>query len=664
MLSRPRVWASACLAFFSAFSILSAQQEATSKPAGDTPQALFRSETLRVPVDVVVLDKKGRPVLDLAAGDFEVFENEVPREIVNFSLQQFGVARRSQEAAGSAQGDLQGPAETASAGARTFLIALGRVPNHSDIGTYFKSMDRLVEFVEDLRPPDRIAVMAYNRITDFGQDIDKVAALLRDYQKTGPRIESVLTQRFSHQLFASQELKRLPPKLRQQADEMFKRSGLRSRQVVAPFLISTGQRKEENREAVRLDTLDVSQEMFRQRDTIERGILSGAADTQNRDPVTDVLRAIVDPPDPAQEARARREHGGTFESARLALISDIPRGEYLSRRVTGDEDLNTIFSAIEYLRFIADEKHLIFMTPQGLLLPQRWHYEEVGRMASNYRIRIHAIQTGNPDYDCVDGGTQSTFNTINDGLDAQNPLLSTDRNLGCGNLSRTDALAAIRRMSSMTGGQSFIHRDIERALSDTERSARASYLLGYEPVGEMNGGYRSIKVHVKRPGLKVLARQGYYARPRLDFENQEKLKAYVRTVAAANTERPLQDISANVEVQPGQTMSGKTAFRVDLDIDFAAEMVARQDNRLRGSLVVAYFFGDDKKDKLWPVWDRIQMDLSDQNFQRVSREGIRLQKVFHPPIRVDNGWLKVVIYDPANDRVGTLSKRIYASAGL
>ena len=39
----------------------------------------------RVLVDVVVTDKKGQPVLDLTAGDFQVFEDGVRRQALSFA---------------------------------------------------------------------------------------------------------------------------------------------------------------------------------------------------------------------------------------------------------------------------------------------------------------------------------------------------------------------------------------------------------------------------------------------------------------------------------------------------------------------------------------------------------------------------------------------------
>jgi VWFA-related protein len=70
---------------------------------------------------------------------------------------------------------------------------------------------------------------------------------------------------------------------------------------------------------------------------------------------------------------------------------------------------------------------------------------------------------------------------------------------------------------SATGGQMFaeLSRDaIERSYSLLAGQARNQYTLGYNAKDTVSTEYRSIEVVVKRPGLKVYARDGYYPLPR------------------------------------------------------------------------------------------------------------------------------------------------------
>jgi len=54
--------------------------------------------------------------------------------------------------------------------------------------------------------------------------------------------------------------------------------------------------------------------------------------------------------------------------------------------------------------------------------------------------------------------------------------------------------------------------DIERAYARAMGDARNQYTLGYTPKSGI-GGYRQIEVRVRRPEVKVYAKDGYYPLP-------------------------------------------------------------------------------------------------------------------------------------------------------
>lgn len=72
-------------------------------------------------------------------------------------------------------------------------------------------------------------------------------------------------------------------------------------------------------------------------------------------------------------------------------------------------------------------------------------------------------------------------------------------------------------LSTLTGGRSYHVRNYE-GLDETLRTIasqlREQYLLGYTPpqASGTDGGWRSITVRVRRPGVSVRARDGYYLR--------------------------------------------------------------------------------------------------------------------------------------------------------
>jgi VWFA-related protein len=71
------------------------------------------------------------------------------------------------------------------------------------------------------------------------------------------------------------------------------------------------------------------------------------------------------------------------------------------------------------------------------------------------------------------------------------------------------------RMTSDTGGRVINVRNnngLEKAFDEISEELRSQYVLGYYPSNPKHDGtFRSIKVEVHRPDLKILARKGYYA---------------------------------------------------------------------------------------------------------------------------------------------------------
>lgn len=74
----------------------------------------------------------------------------------------------------------------------------------------------------------------------------------------------------------------------------------------------------------------------------------------------------------------------------------------------------------------------------------------------------------------------------------------------------------LAELAVLTGGRSFLLKDpreLERTLAEIAKELRYQYLLGYAPENPADGDadWRSIRVVVKKAGLRVRARDGYLA---------------------------------------------------------------------------------------------------------------------------------------------------------
>jgi len=75
-------------------------------------------------------------------------------------------------------------------------------------------------------------------------------------------------------------------------------------------------------------------------------------------------------------------------------------------------------------------------------------------------------------------------------------------------------LAALQKYAAGTGGDTFFaakQPELERLYSDVTEEARNEYTLTFQPSGvQKDHDFHPIEVRVRRPGLNVLTRQGYY----------------------------------------------------------------------------------------------------------------------------------------------------------
>jgi len=98
----------------------------------------------------------------------------------------------------------------------------------------------------------------------------------------------------------------------------------------------------------------------------------------------------------------------------------------------------------------------------------------------------------------------NTANDSNTGIYTLNPLGLT--------LRRVRAFEMLQSLATNTGGEWFTTNDLGGALRRVVTQSSAYYLLGYAPVASpLDGRFHKIQVRVKRSGLDVRARAGYWA---------------------------------------------------------------------------------------------------------------------------------------------------------
>jgi VWFA-related protein len=597
------------------------QDQAVPQSQRPGPPGTIRINVRLVPVDVIVTDDRGRPVTDLKREDFQIFENGRLQDIRHFTVQTFTGA--STEQVQAAAPPLSSINEVAPQTTRTFLIMMGRGRHQ----LAFKSVDALIRFVrEGLSPQDRVAVFAYDRATDFTTDHEKIAQVLERYKALHEKIESWLDSRFSG-LAAVYASKEIPKSFQNEIDKIFiGPEGLASRQVLPGRMTPGGTIVNDLEKAVssiRANTDRAAEDTLR--------LAQADAEATDSDLPSAVMQSIL-----------------AFDKLQSDMIlTYLPFDEFAPIASGSFQDMQNIFTCIEYLRYMSGEKHLLFFSDQGLLFPSgKEEYDKnIAAAASDARVAIDTFQTGGTFLDPQMIPTTGQVQTA-PGEAPPPPEISQSH------WSRTFMLSSMRTVAQLTGGQAAIHEDIDQALNRINETSRVEYLLGYYPKDEnWNGKYRDINVKVNRSGVKVFFRHGYFAREKLEPFNLDEFVAYNRVLGAGGYEKEIGDVPFKISTTKLKDILGADQVRVDLQIDCTKITLKPVEDRHAGKLRITIFYADKNGNYLGAEWKLATLRLLDSTYQRYMQSGLPLS--IPVPLKTPKQILKVIVYDTASDRVGS-----------
>jgi VWFA-related protein len=309
-----------------------------------SPQ-VFRTRTIVVPVDVRVLDHNGRPVVDLTAADFIVLENGKAQKVDYFSAHR--LTPSEPDAAVSVRLNATPSNPLTPQNRRLFLIVLGR----GRLQEPSKGVDATLRFVRQrLLPQDQVAVMAWNRATDFTTDHQRAAEVIERFKRDHEAIEALMLQHFSG-LGGYYGGNRIPQQLQIMIDRVFGDPATTNSRQVLPTRLS-----------------EAEVDARRTLDAMKRS-----------------------------ELEAFRAFGGTDVSMADGMFDptlNMSFDDYIILNRQTMQDVGNLYAGIDYLRYIEGEKHLIFVTEQGFRLPRADHDRDLATMAADARVALDTVQTG------------------------------------------------------------------------------------------------------------------------------------------------------------------------------------------------------------------------------------------------------------------------------
>src|SRR5512138_1493019 len=447
-----------------------------NRSGGQTPQnqdEVIRVRTNEVRLDIVVKDKKGRPVKDLTAADFEVLEDGVSQKVESFRF----VNRESPpEASGTSSPDQKKSKPELA----TTTLALG--PSRTTPGITALVFDRLSPEARSLAKKAGIAYaqegMAggdFTGVFRIDQSLNTVQAFTDNAELVKVAIDSATSATGSTYASSSQ----------------------RTRDI-----------------ADRSSVLD-----------------------QQIDSSTGAATSAGGSRDSAGAAAAGQAAGAAAQAQALIQMESniLQQFEALERDQQGFATINGLLAVINPMRNLPGRKTIIFFS-EGLILPTsvQAKFPAVISAANRANVAIYTIDSAGLRTESGSAESAREINTLasqrlqqqgrgSDRVQSQPYMKSLERNE---ELLRFDPRSGLGSLADQTGGF-LIHdtNDLSNGLRRINDDMHGYYFLTYVPKNtDYNGRFRQINVKLTRPNLEIQTRKGYYAvesvgqMPLLDYE--------------------------------------------------------------------------------------------------------------------------------------------------
>jgi hypothetical protein len=286
------------------------------------------------------------------------------------------------------------------------------------------------------------------------------------------------------------------------------------------------------------------------------------------------------------------------------------------------QDRGNLTALLEYLRRFDGQKHVLFVTENGLRWPTDESDRSLAAIANDARASIHSFETGGM---LARGANDGSMTTLQQAL----------------------TLQSLRAISELTGGLAAIAERGDAALERVDAVTRAGYVLGYQAlIGAWDGGYRTIAVRVNRPDVKVLFRHGYYRASELGGFDRRGFITNDRMSQAASFRREVNDIKVKASVSQRKA----AGLLVEGKIDLAKVKLATVDGSRVGLLNVAVFGFDSGGNPMGVQSQELPLKFSEEEYARYLKNGLPYSIAFPTIPGAQN--IRFIVYDFGSDLVG------------
>jgi VWFA-related protein len=214
-----------------------------------------------------------------------------------------------------------------------------------------------------------------------------------------------------------------------------------------------------------------------------------------------------------------------------------------------------------------------------------------------------------------------------------------------------DTQSTMREMAHETGGRAYVNQNeikfgVERAMQDTS----AAYTIGYYPENKKyDGKYRQIRVKVKRDGVSLQNRQGYFAMDRTQNKGYDPSQ---EVISALGDAAPATLVAFTVQLKPPSvnTVKGKVGVTFLVDATTLSVEETSAGKRLNLAFYATVYSSDGKI--VANISQKVDQAFNAETYRQILEHGMLLHMDLD--LKPGNNQLRLAVQDNRTGMVGTL----------
>ena len=207
----------------------------------------------------------------------------------------------------------------------------------------------------------------------------------------------------------------------------------------------------------------------------------------------------------------------------------------------------------------------------------------------------------------------------------------------------------IEYMGTLTGGKAYFREDIPAVLQKVTRNAVSGYQIAYEPPPDnWDSKFHKIRVNCERKGVRVEARQRYYAYPDSRPVAGKQQAALVNAFHSA-VDDP--DIGVRVTVTP--TAGNPKSLHLDIRINASDLLVRQQLDHFEGALTLVTADLGAAGPIGEPTMSNLGLNWTPEQRETVMKEGVPI--TFDHAVNDSVQKIRLMVLDQATNAVGSLT---------